>query len=279
MASVGIKDAGDFDNGKILGSQYFKLTISSPQQQRASSESSYLSAFKDLPSLTLYTHTLGKKVLFDDENNAIGVVVENTNMPFTLKATNEVILSAGAFQSPQLLMVSGIGPKATLEAHNIPVLHDNPNVGQNMVDHVWFGPAVRVKLETNSRWSDDPDYKLSVYEAFHKNHEGPLTSNGGDFGAFEKIPDDLRENFTKAALGDLAAYPDDYPEIEVSRSPSMTTTFRPKAFTLTFYQVRCGPHLPRRFPLPPACRRIPIRVHRRRPHGAHLAGQHDDPLR
>jgi choline dehydrogenase len=76
--------------------------------------------------------------------------------------SSPLILSAGAFQSPQLLMVSGIGPKATLEAHNIPVLHDNPNVGQNMVDHVWFGPAVRVKLETNSRWSDDPDYKLSV---------------------------------------------------------------------------------------------------------------------
>lgn len=226
MATVGIKDAGDFDNGKILGSQYFKLTISSPQQQRASSESSYLSAFKDLPNLTLYTHTLGKKILFDDQQNAIGVVAENTNMPFTLKATNEVILSAGAFQSPQLLLVSGIGPKATLEAHKIPILHENPNVGQNMVDHVWFGPAVRVKLETNSRWNDDPDYRLSVYGAFHKDREGPLTSNGGDFGAFEKVPDDLRENFTKAALKDLAAYPDDYPEIEYVVAPTFLGDFR-----------------------------------------------------
>lgn len=224
MASVGIFDAREFDNGKILGSQYFKVTIDSIRQQRASSESAYLSAFDDLPNLTIFTHTLGSKVLFDSQKKVVGVVAENTNIPFTLKVKKEVVLSAGSFQSPQLLMVSGVGPKDILEQHNIPVVYDNPNVGQNMVDHVWFGPSVRVKLETASKWNDDPEYRLSVYEAYREHHEGPLTSNGGDFGAFEKVPEGLRKTFTKAALQDLAAYPDDYPEIEVIAPLSVSSS-------------------------------------------------------
>jgi choline dehydrogenase len=218
MDSIGIKDAGDFDNGNILGSQYFQTTIHSSRQERASSETAYLSAFDDLPSLTIFTHTIGKNIIFDEQNRAVGVVAENTHIPFTLMVTKEVILSAGAFQSPQLLMVSGVGPKDILQQYDIPVVYDNPNVGQNMVDHVWFGPSVRVKLETASRWNDDPEYRLRLYETYRQNHEGPLTSNGGDFGAFEKVPEDLRQNMTASALEDLAAYPDDWPEVEVSNT-------------------------------------------------------------
>jgi choline dehydrogenase-like flavoprotein len=112
-------------------------------------------------------------------------------------------------------MVSGVGPRDALEQYDIPIVYENPNVGQNMMDHVWFGPAVRVNLETASRWNNDPEYLRSVYEAYWENQEGPLTSNGGDFGAFEKIPEDLRKGFTKQALEDLAEYPDDWPDVEV----------------------------------------------------------------
>jgi choline dehydrogenase len=138
MDSIGIKDAGDFDNGEILGSQYLQMTIHSSRQERASSETAYLSAFGDLPNLTIFTHTIAKKLIFDDQKKAVGVVVENTHIPFTLMVTKEVILSAGAFQSPQLLMVSGVGPKDLLQRHGILVVHDNPNVGQNLIDHVWL---------------------------------------------------------------------------------------------------------------------------------------------
>lgn len=279
MASVGIKDAGDFDNGKIIGSQYFQMTIHSSRQQRASSESAYFSAFDYLPNLTIFTHTIGKKILFDSRKKAVGILVENTQIPFTLEVAKEVILSAGAFQSPQLLMVSGVGPKDTLEQYDIPVVYNNPNVGQNMVDHVWFGPSVRVKLETASKWNDDPEYRLSVYEAYREHQEGPLTSNGGDFGAFEKVPDDLRKNFTKAALQDLAAYPDDYPEIEVSKLLRISIT-RPSRLSLgaNLNQVRGRPNLPRQFPFPSTLRRLPIRLDRRSAHGANIPWQHHDPL-
>jgi choline dehydrogenase len=65
---------------------------------------------------------------------------------YTLAANREVILSAGAFQSPQLLMVSGVGPASTLESFSIPVIEDRPGVGQNMWDHVESGPVYPVDV-------------------------------------------------------------------------------------------------------------------------------------
>ncbi|KAH8704558.1 putative versicolorin B synthase [Phaeosphaeriaceae sp. PMI808] len=225
MQAVGIKDAGDFDNGKIMGSQYMKLTIDASLQQRASSESAYLSAFNDLPNLTIFTHTIGSKVLFNKYKKVTGVVAENTGIPFTLTVKNEVILSGGAFHSPQLLMLSGIGPAEILSEYDIPMIHDNPHVGQNLSDHVWFGASVRTKLETASRWNDDLGYRLQAFQEFSQNHRGPLTSNGGDFAAFEKVPDELRKRFTDVTLRELSAFPNDWPDIEYVVAPTFLGDF------------------------------------------------------
>ena len=75
---------------------------------------------------------MAKKIIFDSNKTAKGVVVETAGTPYTLNATREVILSAGAFQSPQLLMVSGIGPKKTLQKHNISMIADRPGIGSNI---------------------------------------------------------------------------------------------------------------------------------------------------
>lgn len=215
MSAIGIHDAGNFDDGWIIGSQYFKTTINPVTQERASSGGSYLRTFKDLTSLSVFKHTFAKKIIFDERKRAVAVLVEASSETYTLNVRKEIILSAGAFQSPQLLMVSGIGPKEVLKRYSIPVLVDNPNVGQNMSDHVWFALAYRVEVETGSRWNDDPIYLISQYQNHRINHQGPLTSNGGDFGAFEKIPSSLRQNFTDSTLNDLATFPEDWPEIEV----------------------------------------------------------------
>lgn len=67
-------------------------------------------------------------------------------MSFQLNATTEIILSAGAFQSPQLLMVSEIGPSSTLEQHGIPIIADRPGVGQNL----WASQIIPSKSPINS---------------------------------------------------------------------------------------------------------------------------------
>ncbi|MGG6498183.1 UNVERIFIED_CONTAM: GMC family oxidoreductase N-terminal domain-containing protein, partial [Bacteroidetes bacterium 56_B9] len=76
------------------------------------------------PNLRVFTLTKAKKILFENKR-ATGVRVTSGGfIPYTIRARKEVILSAGAFQSPQLLMVSGIGPASTLRRFNIPVIQD-----------------------------------------------------------------------------------------------------------------------------------------------------------
>jgi choline dehydrogenase len=93
---------------------------------------------------------MAKKINFSG-TTATGVTVNSTLGTFQLKATKEVIVSAGAFQSPQLLMVSGIGPAATLKKLNIPVVQNRAGVGQGMQDHIFFGPSYRVNVPTLTR--------------------------------------------------------------------------------------------------------------------------------
>lgn len=97
--------------------------------------------------MEIWTSTLAKRILFGGDKKAIAVEVHSKGIHYTLKARKEVIVCAGAFQSPQLLMVSGIGH---LEESDIEVVVDRPGVGQNMQDHIFFGPAYRVKVDTLS---------------------------------------------------------------------------------------------------------------------------------
>ncbi|EAL90464.2 hypothetical protein ACP6JC_006061 [Aspergillus fumigatus] len=220
MRAVGIHDAGDFNSGRIMGSQYFALTTTPETQERASAANTYLKEFADLPNLTVYTETVAKRILFDDTKTATGVVVEMAGLEHTLAVDKEVILSAGALQSPQLLMVSGVGPARTLDSLDIPIVHDSPYVGQNLIDHVWFGAAYRVNVPTWTQWANDAFDMLRLYVDNYRQHrQGPLTANAGDFGAFEKVPSHLRAAFTAKTLQDLAEFPDDWPEVEYIVSP------------------------------------------------------------
>lgn len=115
---------------------------------------------------------MAKKILFDSNKNATGVLLESALIPYIISARKEVILSAGAFQSPQLLMVSGIGPAAQLQKHSIPVLADRPGVGQNMQDHIFFGPSYRVNVPTLTRIATDPVYLAAQIAVWALNHTG-----------------------------------------------------------------------------------------------------------
>ncbi len=106
MRESGIPEQQGFSSGSLLGRQHAPLTISYPEQERSSSEVSYLRAAlrSGRDNLKVHTHTLAKRVLFDDGKTATGVQVEssaygNANV-YTLTARKEVIVSAGAFQSP-----------------------------------------------------------------------------------------------------------------------------------------------------------------------------------
>jgi choline dehydrogenase-like flavoprotein len=215
MDAIGLPESGDFNNGEVNGYQYCASTIRASDQKRSTSASSFLKS-GDLNTLKILDKTLAKRILFDDQKNAIGVEVANQlGFLSNITATKEVIISAGAFQSPQLLMVSGVGPKEQLEEYGIPVVAERPGVGQNLWDHPFFAPSYRVNVETFTRLANDFGYLASSSLDFILEHSGPLTNPVADFIAWEKIPDNLRSNFSSETQESLAKFPSDWPEAEV----------------------------------------------------------------
>ncbi|KNG83366.1 versicolorin B synthase [Aspergillus nomiae NRRL 13137] len=214
MEAIGINETQEFNLGSLMGAQYCASTISPQNELRSSSQSAFLASIK-APSLTTYSNTLAKQVLFDKNKKATGVRVKGPlGNIFTLSAKKEVIISAGAFQSPQLLMVSGIGPKDILDQHNIEVLANRPGVGQNMWDHPFFAPSYRVTVDTFTKIATN---LLNLVKDFLNSSimkSGPLTNPVADYLAWEKIPDSLRTKFTSQTLKDLATFTSDWPEAE-----------------------------------------------------------------
>ncbi|CAN5309035.1 GMC family oxidoreductase N-terminal domain-containing protein [soil metagenome] len=128
----------DFRRNVVNGTGWFPLNAKGPM--RESSSVSYLHPLKDLPrNLDVWTETRALKLTFDGAR-ATGALT--TRGPVT--ASRAVILTCGSLQTPQLMMISGIGPAAALRKHGIGVLRDLPGIGQHLLDH----PAAPVVYET-----------------------------------------------------------------------------------------------------------------------------------
>ncbi len=121
----------DFTNGNYHeGAGWFSLNKKG--NIRHSSSVAYLHPYDQLPAnLTILTETFAHRLLLDAKKNVMGVVTSRG----TFQANKEVILSGGAFQTPQLLMLSGIGPAAHLQEMNIAVVQNLPGVGNHLLDH------------------------------------------------------------------------------------------------------------------------------------------------
>ncbi|XP_046959743.1 ecdysone oxidase-like [Vanessa cardui] len=111
---------------------------------------------KHRPNLHVLKKTLVTKILFDENNNAIGVTaLTEGGEPITIKANREVIISAGAINTPKLLMLSGIGPKSHLQSLNIEVRSDVP-VGMNYQDHPIIFAAIKMEESQAPPSPSDP---------------------------------------------------------------------------------------------------------------------------
>ena len=212
LKALGVMPINGFTSGKLIGSSWVIGTLNHTIGTRESSETAFLDPALSRGNLIVYVNTMGKKVTFSG-NRATGVEVETMGYTYSLNATSEVIISAGTFQSPQVLMVSGVGPAATLQQHGIEVVADRPGVGQNMWDHILFGPSWRVNVITGSALGD-PTFAAQAVEEFNTEAGGILSNTGGDFLAWEKLPQHYRSNLTNSSIADLATFPPDWPEIE-----------------------------------------------------------------
>ncbi|MFF7707881.1 choline dehydrogenase [Pseudomonas sp. NPDC007930] len=105
--------------------------------RRASTARGYLDTAKQRSTLTIVTHAVTDRVLFDGKRAAgVRYLVGSGNTAHEARARKEVLVCAGAIASPQLLQRSGVGPAALLAEHNVPLVHDLPGVGENLQDHL-----------------------------------------------------------------------------------------------------------------------------------------------
>ncbi|KAL8696230.1 MAG: hypothetical protein Q9224_002905, partial [Gallowayella concinna] len=217
LGAVGQKAIRGFQSGNLLGSAYVLGTIDPARATRSSSESSFLNETLARTTLRVYNNTLAKKLLFT--GNAVrGVMVSSEKThgnDYVLSARREIIVSAGAFQSPQLLMVSGIGPRNTLRGLGIPVLKDLPGVGQNLWDHAFYGTSFRVNVPTASAGLNSEEVTAAAVEAYVKNATGPLSVPGTMVLGWENLPTDLQSALSPSARESLqSTFPADWPQLE-----------------------------------------------------------------
>jgi choline dehydrogenase len=128
----------DFNGAQQEGAGFYQHTIK--EGKRHSAAAAFLVPILQRCNLTITTGALMTRLLFEG-TRAVGVEYLHEGMLHQVRVEREVILSAGAFDSPKLLMLSGIGDAAHLQTLGIPVVADLPGVGQNLQDHI-FAPVV-----------------------------------------------------------------------------------------------------------------------------------------
>ena len=129
----GIPKINDFNCGDNEGSCYFH--VNQKRGRRWSAARGFLKPVLHRKNLKLEINVMAERVLFEGKR-ATGVVYRQNGAEKTAKARGEVILAAGSLGSPQLLMLSGVGPAAHLKEHGIPVVLDKPGLGGNLQDHL-----------------------------------------------------------------------------------------------------------------------------------------------
>ena len=208
---AGFVENRDFNGPSQEGVGMYQVTHRAGE--RFSAAKAYLAPNRARPNLTVMTEAHTTRILMDGRR-AAGVEVQMRGARTQIRARREVLLCAGALQSPQILMLSGIGPGAQLQQHGIGVLHDLPGVGANLHDHVDVVQVVNAPQLTEL-------FGLSFTGAFNaiqgmlewrRSRSGMLTTNFAEAGGFIKSqPDealpDLQLHFVIGKLIDHGRKP------------------------------------------------------------------------
>lgn len=180
---IGFKLNDDYNSGDLEGAFIYQITTSNGV--RVSSATAYLKKFGRTKHLKILTQAQATKILFEDQR-AVGVEYVHKGTVRRAKAEAEVILSAGALLSPQLLQVSGIGPEKLLKAHGVEVLIDSPNVGRNLSDHLGLDHTLRVNEPSLNQTLRPLQGKLAVALEYIFTRKGPLSMSLNQGGGFVK---------------------------------------------------------------------------------------------
>ncbi|WP_370177289.1 GMC family oxidoreductase [Alteriqipengyuania sp.] len=204
-AALQMPETQDFNGEKQAGFGLYQVTQRTGERWSASR--AYVEPIRNQPNLDIRTGTLVEKLVIEG-GRVTGVAIRKGRSRETIFARRGVILSAGAFNSPQILMLSGIGPGRHLNALDIPVLVDRPAVGSNLQDHIDYVSSwetvSRVPIG-NSR--EGTIRMLSAMVEHRRKRTGAMTTPYAEAGGFWQVaPDapcpDVQWHFVPAMLED-----------------------------------------------------------------------------
>jgi choline dehydrogenase len=201
----GFSRNNDYNGETQAGAGFFQFTIK--DGKRHSAADAFLRPAMKRPNLKVITKALTKKILIKNDR-AIGVEFFTGKTTTEIaKARKEVILSAGSFNSPQILQLSGIGDRTTLEKLGIECLKNLSGVGQNLQDHLFSGMSSLSKTQEGVNHHLSPWNQLKGLTKFLFTKKGPLTISPLEavaFGSTSHSPDrvDYQFHFSPIQIGD-----------------------------------------------------------------------------
>src|SRR5215212_8594651 len=185
---TGLPANDDFNAVSQDGMGHYQLTQRGGR--RCSASVAFLHPAMARPNLTVECGVQVERILFEG-TRAIGVEGRRLGEVLTYDCSGEVILSAGAYQSPQLLMLSGIGPAAHLASRLIVPIADRPAVGRNLQDHVQIWAMWRSNEPVSLADAMSPEKIEANVVEFETKGSGPLTSNVAEVGGFVRSSDGI----------------------------------------------------------------------------------------
>ncbi|CAD6940966.1 unnamed protein product [Tilletia controversa] len=226
MVELGYSRSPSFNNGTLNGVQFAATTTDPAANGIRSSSRDFYAAVSGRSNLKVYTQQAAMQIVFNNSFSpprAVGVrTVDGTLGATTIYAKKEVILSAGTFQTPQLLMVSGIGPSDQLGKFNIPVTYVNDAVGKNMQDHIFAGPTYPVSVSTLTKLATNNLLIASEVLNLKLTGNGPLANNVADMLGWDRLNSNTLSQIGAEVLD---TYPSDHPHIEYLVAPGSVKNF------------------------------------------------------
>jgi choline dehydrogenase len=178
---AGYPFSADVNGFQQEGFGYFEMTVG--DGRRCSAANAYLRPAMERTNLRVRTHALATRILFEGRR-AVGVCYTRGEARHEVRVRREVIVCAGSVNSPQLLKLSGVGPRAELAEHGIAVVHELPGVGENLQDHLEFYFQVACRLPVTLYSQIKPWRKALIGMRWLLRHDGLGISNHFETGGF-----------------------------------------------------------------------------------------------
>lgn len=211
-AQTQVPVSDDFNGPRQEGAGLYQVTQfhdSGREGERCSAAAAFLHPVMNRPNLSVRTRTLATRIMFEGRK-AVGLMCRRGGHEETVKARREVILCGGAFNSPQLLLLSGIGPAAELRDNGVEPRHELPGVGRNLQDHIDFVLSWRTgDTEVLGLAPTGALNMLREFRRWRRDRTGLFASPGAEGGAFVKSDPalarpDLQLHFVAAVVDDHA---------------------------------------------------------------------------